>query len=240
MTLTTESITNPSDHLSLDEAALLLADSDEIGESFRVWEFAEPTVVVGRSTKVGYEINRQYCHDNQIPILRRCSGGASIVGGPGCMMYSVVLRLDSDNGLRQIDAAHRHVMQRVLTAVQDQIPQAKLQGTCDLTYRDRKFSGNSLRIARSHLLYHGTILYAADLDRVANCLADAPRQPDYRLGRTHEDFVTNVAIDSAVLASRLSDVFGIEPPRLTLPVREEMQRLRTERYDNPQWHFRHE
>ena len=57
-----------------------------------------------------------------------------------------------------------YVMQRVLAALQQQIPEVAFQGTCDLTWQNRKFSGNSLRIARGHLLYHGTMLYRVDLD----------------------------------------------------------------------------
>ena len=79
-------------------------------------------------------------------------------------------------------------MQRVLTALQKQIPDVAFQGTSDLTWENRKFSGNSLRISRQHLLYHGTVLYRSDLDLIGRCLLHAPRQPDYRDGRNHRRF----------------------------------------------------
>ena len=37
----------------------------------------------------------------------------------------------------------------------------------------RKFSGNSLRVKRTHLLYHGTLLYDFDLSLIAKCLRTA-------------------------------------------------------------------
>ncbi len=234
-----ESLNDPEDHLALDEAALLLADAGRWGETIRLWEFARPVVVMGRSTKVDYEIRQDYCQEHDIPLLRRCSGGASILGGPGCLMYSVVLSLNREPGLRQIDAAHRFVMSRVLAAAQAQVPEVSLQGTCDLTFNNRKFSGNSLRIARSHLLYHGTILYAADLQAVIGCLANAPRQPDYRGGRDHGDFVTNIELDPIRFATSLLREFGSSDETLSDLPSDEIQRLRTERYDNQKWHKRH-
>ena len=154
-------------------------------------------------------------------------------------MYSVVVSLEKTLGARKIDEAHQFVMSRVLAAVQNQVDVATWQGTCDLTYEDRKFSGNSLRIARTHLLYHGTILYDSDLSLLASCLCHAPRQPDYRRSRDHHDFVTNVPIDPNGLANDLLHQFGASEETVSrLPVTT-IRSLRQQRYDNPDWHFRH-
>lgn len=230
----------PEVQLALDEALLLMADDGELGEVFRTWEFARPTVVIGRSSKVAAEVNRSYCAEHRIPVLRRCSGGAAIAAGPGCLMYSVVLDLRERPGLQKIDAAHRFVMERLLAAVGRQLSGAAFQGTCDLTWGGRKFSGNSLRLARHHLLYHGTVLYDADLERVAGCLGVAPRQPDYRRGRSHEAFITNVPLEPARLARDLASLFGVdgrEPfgPRFAPRI----EQLKRDRYRRPEWHHRH-
>jgi lipoate-protein ligase A len=234
----TEQVDDAEDHLALDEALLLEAESGG-GETLRVWEFSQPTVILGRSSKVDAEVDRTFCRSQGIPILRRCSGGASVVGGPGCLMYSVVIGLSRQGDLQKIDVAHRYVMQRVLRAVQRQVPEAEFQGTCDLTWHDRKCSGNSLRISRDHLLYHGTVLYRADLDLIARCLAAAPRQPQYRAGRDHRDFVTNIPAEPRRLASDIASVFDAKVEGdLSLP-RDRMMQLRRDRYDCPAWHLRH-
>ena len=92
-----------------------------------------------------------------------------MVGGPGCLMYSVVVSTDGNPALRRIDAAHAFVMGRVLDTLRRQIPEAEFKGTSDLAVHDRKCSGNSLRITRRHLLYHGTILYDFDLELIVRC-----------------------------------------------------------------------
>lgn len=229
-----ESPTEPVDQLALDEAILLTGQ-----DTIRLWEFARPVVIAGRSTRVEQEINQPYCQTHDISIYRRCSGGAAVVGGPGCLMYSIVLSTESQPALRRIDVAHDHVMSRVLESLQLQLPEARLQGICDLTWRNRKCSGNSLRITRKGLLYHGTILYDFDLDLISQCLSAAPRQPAYREGRGHESFVTNVAIDVGQFSDDLCRRFQVATEQglqsWTAPIRE----LRKQRYDNSTWHFRH-
>ena len=229
-----ETLDDPADHLALDEALLL-----ESKDAIRIWEFSQPVVIAGRSSRIDDEIDREYCQAAKIPILRRCTGGAAVVGGPGCLMYSVVLNTDDQPQLHRIDAAHQHVMTRVLHAMQIQIPETRWQGICDLTWRNKKFSGNSLRITRDSLLYHGTILYDFDLNLIARCLCAAPRQPDYRAGRDHESFVTNVPIDPERLKADLLRHFHAAGKSCTNALLPGIRQLRTGRYDLDAWNFRH-
>jgi lipoate-protein ligase A len=234
-----DQLTDPRDHLALDESLLMTAEAGEAGESLRIWEMSQHVVVAGRSTRVDEEIDAGYCRDRGIEILRRCSGGAAVVGGPGCLMYSVVLHVDKPGCLRRIDVAHQYVMGRVLKALRCQLDEAEFQGTCDLTWRNRKCSGNSLRVARDHLLYHGTLLYDFDLPLIGRCLKVAPRQPDYRRGRDHHDFVTNVAIDVARFATDLCRAFEVVDRADAVSFASRMAELRRQRYDDHRWHFRH-
>lgn len=237
-----DDLTDPADHLALDEAVLMreASESDRLQpwEVLRVWEFSQPVVVAGRSSRIREEIDVDYCQAMKMPILRRCTGGASVVAGPGCLMYSVVLDHAVHEGLRKIDAAHHYVMSRVLAAVQQQIPSASLQGICDLTWQNCKCSGNSLRVTRDRILYHGTVLYNFDLGMLSRCLLKAPRQPDYRAGRDHATFVTNVPLDSIRLAEHLVDKFEVTDHVDAALLRSEVLKLREQRYDVQKWHFR--
>lgn len=234
--------------LARDEAMLVWADSiienedaNRPTELFRTWTFERPTVVLGRSSKINDEVDRAFCQSQSIEVLRRCTGGASVVGGPGCLMYSVVIATPDDGGLRKIDVAHDYVMQRVLSAVKTQMPAARRLGICDLTLDGKKFSGNSLRVARHHLLYHGTILISSDLELVARCLDHAPRQPDYRQGRDHRDFITNIEVHEARLIDALGDSFEATDAAgtdLHTAIEGTADLLHVSRYGDPAWHTR--
>ena len=62
--------------------------------------------------------NRSYCDANQIEIIRRCSGGQTIVTGPGCLMYAVLLDYRRRPELRMLDRAHEFVIGKMKTAIQ--------------------------------------------------------------------------------------------------------------------------
>ncbi len=225
--------------IALDEAFLLAAESGGIGSAFRISEFAEPTVVLGRSSKVDRETDRAFCDQSAIPIFRRCSGGASIVGGRGCLMYSLVLPIAEFPEIGKIDGAHRFVMGHLASAIRLQIPEVELQGICDLTWQNRKFSGNALRVTRNHVLYHGTILYDADLQLIGKCLDFAPRQPDYRGGRDHQSFITNVPLDVVALADVIATRFAAEPGSVPDSVISRAEQLASNRYNCDDWRYRH-
>jgi lipoate-protein ligase A len=233
---------HPSD-LALDEALLDDAELRRRGETLRLWQFERPVVVIGRGSKIAGEVDLGYCQANQIPVLRRCSGGAAIVAGPGCLMYSVVLSCHLRPELRRIDESHRWVMMRLMAAIVRQVPDVQWQGTCDLTLDNRKFSGNSLRVARDHILYHGTILHSADLSQIARCLTAPPRQPDYRGGRDHSDFITNLPVQPQQLADDIAAAFeAVSPEDPTAEPdwpRQTTHSLMVARYSDPAWHHRH-
>ncbi|KAA5538745.1 lipoate--protein ligase family protein [Roseiconus nitratireducens] len=231
--------TAPEMQLALDEAMLLATDAGEIPPGFRTWTFDLPTLVLGRSSKVALEADRDFCDSEGISIQRRCSGGASIVGGPGCLMYSVIISMNEHPQAAKIDGAHRFVMDRLLSAVRRQQPDTRQQGICDLTWNEQKFSGNALRMARGHVLYHGTILHAADLALIDRCLNFAPRQPDYRRGRDHRSFLTNIPLDPQRLAADLADQFGVPAGDLAGPVICRAESLVEQRYSRNEWRFRH-
>ena len=108
----------------------------------------------------------------------------------------------------------------------------------DLVLNDRKFSGNSLRCKRSHLLYHGTLLYDFPLELIDACLATAPRQPEYRRGREHLDFVTNLPLEGETLRTLLFRAWKTSQPLAKWP-EEATRTLVAQRYSQSAWNFRH-
>ena len=224
-------------NLAVDEA--LLDEAEQGGdEVIRFWRFVQPVVVMGRGSKASEEVDVAYCNNHQIPILRRCSGGASIVAGPDCWMYSVVLDLELRPELRCVDSAHQFVMGQLARALRSQHQEIELEGICDLTVGHKKFSGNSLRIARNHLIYHGTVLEKVDLVGVSKCLKTAPRQPDYRKGREHDEFITSISVDARILSEALASNYGALQSRNEWPESHAIK-LRDTKYATDAWTFRH-
>jgi len=224
-----------AENLALDEALLEEAElAGRPAEMLRFWEPARPVVVVGRSSNIDVEVHRDVCRKLDIGVLRRISGGAAIVTGPGCLMYALVLSYELRPILRTIGRAHRFVLGKLAAALGSLVADMHCRGTSDLAIAGRKFSGNSVRCRRDHLLYHGTLLYDFPLELVECCLAMPPRQPDYRGGRPHESFMANLPLDPAAIRRVLRAEWGAVEPLAEWP-QEKTARLATEKYSRRQW-----
>ncbi len=203
----------PADNLALDDALLAAAEAGKFDfDVLRLWEMPSPAVIVGRSSQIDAEVNVAAAESMNVPILRRASGGCTIVAGPGCLMYSVILRYAGREHLRLIDECHRHVLGIVRSALAPLVSGIEHVGISDLAHGNRKFSGNSLRCKRDYLLYHGTILYNFDLNLIPALLKRPPREPEYRAGRDHADFVTNLPLEPQIIRQQLVVGFGAHEP----------------------------
>jgi lipoate-protein ligase A len=202
----------------------------------RLWESPQPFVVLGRSSRVSVEVNQAECHIRGLPVLRRSSVGAAVVTGPGCLMYAVVLSYDLRPHLHAISEAHCLVMTTLMRALRPLVPGVRFMGTSDLTLDGRKFSGNSLRARRTHLLYHGTLLCDFPLELIAACLGTPPRQPDYRQGRNHQDFLTNLGIPAETLRGAVADAWNVHEPWPEWPW-ETTEHLVAQKYSRDEWNL---
>lgn len=244
MRLLEHSLSTPEENLALDETLLEQAEAacqagDESSapswELLRLWEMPSLCVILGRSSDYPLEVHHPHITEDRIPCLRRASGGSTVLAGSGCLMYSVLLSYASRPHLRMLDAAHREVMQNLQKALRPQFPDVVMQGTCDLTWNGKKFSGNALRCKRHFLLYHGTILYGFPLPLISRYLLEPPRQPDYRLKREHSEFLSNIPLDLGPFRSELADVWGAHSP--PFPIDSTLyNHLLSNRYRNPAWH----
>jgi lipoate-protein ligase A len=220
------------ENLALDEALLLAAEAGQGGEVLRVWEWLQPAVVLGSGCRLGEDVDEQRCEADGVPILRRSSGGGTVLLGPGCLLYTLVLRMDRDPALSSISSSYRLILGRVGEALA--VSGVSPAGISDLALAGRKFSGNAQQRKRHHLLHHGTLLYAFDLARVADYLRVPLRQPPYRAARPHSDFLCNLPLTAAELTSRLRSAWQAGS---TLDAWPEglVQNLVKEKYGSPGW-----
>ncbi len=222
-----------ADNLALDEALLLHAEAGG-PETLRLWEWPRPAVVVGAAGKLAEEIDENACRADDVPIGRRSSGGGTVLLGGGCLLYSLILRFDRDPALADLRASYRFILGNILNGLNPLVPELTLQGTSDLALGDRKFSGNAQQRKRTNLLHHGTLLYALDATSLARYLQPPPRQPEYRGGRVHADFVTNLPIDGTTLKRMMKEIWQATDALPDWP-REMTAMLAKEKYATDAW-----
>jgi lipoate-protein ligase A len=190
-------------NLALDEALLIAAEERGTGPVLRVWEFPAFAVVLGASRRWREDVHVEACRADRVAIARRSTGGGTVVLGPGALNVAVVLEAGSAPGLRSVDTAQRIVLERFAAAIREQEPRVEVLGSGDLTMAGRKFAGSAQRRLRDHFLVHASILYDFPLDRISRYLALPSRQPAYREGRSHDDFLGNLAVPRDLLGQTL-------------------------------------
>lgn len=179
------------------------AENTPGAEFFFIWEAAIPAVVLGRSADVATDVDEESCIRAGVPILRRESGGGTVLLGPGCLNYTLILSLDLRPALRDVNASYAAILGAVARAAS--VQGAHREGT-DLTVESRKFGGCAQRRRQRTILHHGTILCGFSIADAGRFLKEPRRQPTYRCGRRHHDFLTNVRIDSG-FSTRMREQF---------------------------------
>jgi lipoate-protein ligase A len=225
----------PEENLACDEALLDLCDEEKEDDILRFWEPSEPVVVLGYSNRWETEVDAPACAERGIPILRRCSGGGTVLLGPGCLNYSLILKIEGDRTLSTITQANRYVLERnarALTPLLGQKP--AIRGHTDLTLGAVKFSGNSQRRKRESVLIHGTFLLGMDLALVEACLRMPSLQPDYREGRSHRRFIANVDVSPGAIKDALKREWGVGEP-LARPPEKRVRNLSEKVYSTTEW-----
>jgi lipoate-protein ligase A len=199
-----------AEQLAIDEALLDAANESRLTMPVvRTWQAEQPAVVVGSSSRLAEEVDLPTCQRLGVSVLRRPSGGATVVLGPGCIMWMVVTPHAEPPPIDAIHAAMLDPLAAALTAAGRPVSR---QGTSDLTVSMpegiRKISGNALRVRRRGVLYHGTLLDDFPLELIGQLLRHPPREPAYRQQRSHDAFLANLALGRQQIDAAVRAAFG--------------------------------
>jgi lipoate-protein ligase A len=220
-------------NLACDEALLERLEMDPSApECLRIWEAENHFVVLGHSNSIAAHVNREACAAAQIPLLRRLSGGGTVVQGPGCVNYALLLRNEQRRSIvelyRYVLEQHRRVFQEICHRP------TCLQGLSDLTIDGFKFSGNAQYRKAKSALVHGTFLLHFDLAVIERLLPLPPAQPEYRRNRPHNTFVANLGLKKNPVVEALRRAWRADKELSAIPVTR-IEELARARYRDPKW-----
>ena len=216
------SFSSPKENILLDEVLFYLAEQGEGGEVLRFWESRQDFVVLGRIGKEDDDLNFEALLKDNIPVLRRSSGGGTVVQGKGCLNYALILSKGHDPRLHDIKGSYQFILGKIILALENIGVAAVFQPTSDLALKknNKKFSGNAQKRGKKFILHHGTVLYDFDLKKIEKYLQFPRETPAYRLGRSHLEFVANITVDPNILKKSLKGVFGIHEEKRTLDAKQ--------------------
>jgi lipoate-protein ligase A len=243
----------PAENLACDEALLDWREESGGDEILRFWESPAVFVVLGYANKVAAETNVEACKANSIPVLRRCTGGGTVLQGQGVLNYSLILKIEEGTPTASINSANRFIMERNRAALETVLnsqlstlnSQLTVQGHTDLALATqhsalithKKFSGNAQRRKKDFLLFHGTFLLKFDISLAEKFLAMPSLQPAYRLHRSHADFIMNLSVPAETVKRELRAAWNADVPLQNVP-HERIQLLLRDKYMTDRWNFK--
>ena len=231
-------LSTPEENLACDEALLDLCEAGGAKELLRFWEPRRHFVVLGYSRRLAADVRVAQCQRLQIPIMRRVSGGGTVLQGPGCLNVSLIVDLQTRGPCRSARGTNAWILARNQAALTPILSQTiTVQGSSDLALGTRKFSGNAQRRRQRFALFHGTFLLRLNLKLMEEILPIPESQPAYRAYRTHEAFLANLHVEPQRIKDALRAAWGAITP-LRQPPLERIRSLVATRYATDAWNLK--
>lgn len=146
--------TDPFFNLALEEFLL-----KHRREEFFLLYVNVPSVIIGKHQVAHRETDTNFVTANNIPVVRRISGGGTVFHDEGNLNFSFISR--STEG-KQVD--FRKYTFPVIRFLESLGVEAKFEGKNDLKVNGLKISGNSEHVQGNRVLHHGTLLYDTRLE----------------------------------------------------------------------------
>ena len=159
----------------------------------QVWSPARDVVVLGNGDKPDTACFASRCAELDVPMLRRKGGGGAVVLHPHCIVISMGLWVrryfHNEYYFQRINAA----VVESLALYRTKLADLRHHGISDIAWSERKVGGTSIFRSRNYLLYQASLLHRAEVDKITALLPHPQREPDYRVGRTHAEFLCGLA-----------------------------------------------
>jgi lipoate-protein ligase A len=228
---------SPSFNLAAEQYLLAERQSDVL-----LFYINSPCIVIGRNQNAFAEINIPLCRQENITVVRRLSGGGAVYHDEGNLNFCFISQ--KSNSPLDID---------YLAIIEDALSHLSINTTRgtrkDLYSNNKKISGTALHSTGDHLLFHGTLLYNANLDRLEKALTPSEKS-ESRAVKSIRSVVGNILSQNLsspleksgeVFLQQLLPYFSIKyrttPIHFSSEDKTAIQQLQAERYDTWEWNW---
>lgn len=197
---------------TLPDAALM----DDLESPYRslAWIPPGPVVVLGCSSRLEQAVEEERVRLDRVPVQRRPSGGESMFLSPRMAAISLTLDLGARPLPRTLFDATGAALIGALEGLG--VTGLSVRGTSDLTLGERKVLGSAIYQRGTRLFYHAVLNVAEEPAMIQRYLRHPAREPQYRQGKLHEDFVTSLAregfsLGPEVCREAMASAFAVNP-----------------------------
>lgn len=168
----------------------VLIDPEATENAFMVWQPEETVIVLGQSNTAELTVNTEIAKVDGVRIYKRPSGGQTVILTPNTLVISA--RLISEK-LDNPQVYFKRINNLIMMALANLgVSDLNEKGISDITIGAKKILGSSIYRKRNMVFYHAVLNISESPEFIGRYLKHPTREPDYRIGRKHEDFVTSI------------------------------------------------
>ncbi|WIA31302.1 hypothetical protein OEZ86_002204 [Tetradesmus obliquus] len=145
------------------------------------------SIVMGISGRVNELINVQQAQKQQLQVIKRFTGGGTVVVDHNTVFTSLIMQEGALQGLECYPVPIMRWTESFYMDVFRKHGEFKLQEH-DYVFGEHKFGGNAQAITNKRWLHHTSFLWDFDPANMA-ALQQPAKQPSYRQGREHGSFL---------------------------------------------------
>jgi lipoate-protein ligase A len=189
----------------------VLIDPEATGNAFLVWQPTETVIVLGQSNQAETAVHTDLANQDRVPVYKRHTGGQTVILTPRTLVISV--RLISEK-LDNPQVYFKRINNVILSALASLgIAGLVEKGISDIAIGEKKILGSSIYRKKNMVFYHAVLNISETPEFIGRYLKHPVREPEYRIGRKHEDFVTSIHLAGYPLTVKeisveISDMLG--------------------------------
>lgn len=161
-----------------------------------VWQPQDTVIVLGQANSIETSLSTETVAADGLRVTKRPSGGETVILTPATLAFTVARHF-------AVMIHFRDYFRMVNSAVIEGLAKMGVsglgaRGISDITIGNRKILGSSMRKVGDKLVYHAVLNLAEDPALFSRYLLHPRREPDYREGRRHHEFVTSLAAEGFI------------------------------------------
>lgn len=155
-----------------------------------IWIPDKMYIVLGASNNATDALIIENVIRDNLEVLKRPSGGQTVILSPQNIIISAII---SDGRIIHPKAIFNHFNNLIIDLLHKEgLTSLHGKGISDIACGEKKIMGSAIYRNKDRMLYHAVLNYGESASVFEQYLKHPSKEPDYRLGRSHSNFVTSL------------------------------------------------
>lgn len=163
---------------------------DNNSKQFLIWRPDKMYIILGASNRAEEALFLDNVRQDALTVMKRPSGGQTVMLTPNNLVIAAVF---SDQQVMKPKDVFSMLNKLIISGIEEAgMDNLSQRGISDIAIAGKKILGSSIYKNKDKLLYHAVLNLGEPASTFERYLKHPTREPDYRKGRNHAEFVTSL------------------------------------------------